>query len=117
MPIFPSLCLHTHVPTPIPCPYPHPHITCRYQWLFFINPNFYGFSAMTRVLLQNLDLGCQYPSPIECYPTSARYILTYFSLHLVNPYANILVRRSFQNNVIATYARRSFHTTWPLADL
>ncbi len=47
---------------------------------------------MTRILLENIDLGCDYQSPIECFPSSAAYILTYFDLHTVNPYLNLLVR-------------------------
>ncbi len=63
----------------------------RYSWLFYINPNYYGFSAMARILLQEIELGCQYQSPIECYPSSSAYILTYFDLHTINPYLNLLV--------------------------
>jgi hypothetical protein len=63
----------------------------RYRWLFYINPNYYGFSAMTRVVLESVDLGCSHQSPIECYPTSAGYIISYFSLDLTNPYASIMV--------------------------
>lgn len=69
----------------------------RYSWLFYINPNFYGFSAMARVLLQDIDLGCQYDSPIECFPSSGAYLLTYFDLHRTNPYLNVVVSLLFLN--------------------
>ena len=54
---------------------------------------------MARVLLQDIDLGCQYDSPIECYPSSGAYILTYFDLHRTNPYLNVVV--SYSKNLWA----------------
>lgn len=68
-----------------------PSSPTRYRWLFLVNPNYYGFSAMVRVLIEDLDLGCAYDSPIECYPSSGAYILTFFDLHAVNPYLHVVV--------------------------
>ena len=46
---------------------------------------------MVRVLIEDLDLGCAYDSPIECYPSSGAYILTFFDLHTANPYLHVVV--------------------------
>ncbi len=63
----------------------------RYTWLFYINPNYYGFSSIARLILEDINLECDYHSPIECYPTTGKYLLTYFDLHTVNPFLHILV--------------------------
>lgn len=49
---------------------------------------------MVRVLIEDLDLGCAYDSPIECYPSSGAYILTFFDLHATNPYLHVVVSRT-----------------------
>ena len=67
------------------------HTYYRYGWLYYINPNFYGFTAVSRVLLENYEVQCPYESDIECYPSSALYILSYFSLDSINPYLNVVV--------------------------
>jgi hypothetical protein len=59
--------------------------------LFYINPNFYGFTSVSRVLLESYEVHCPYESDIECYPSSALYILSYFSLDTINPYLNVVV--------------------------
>lgn len=63
----------------------------RYKWLFYINPNYYGFSAIGRVLLSDMKLGCVYESELECYPYSGPYILSHFDLDTVNPHYHIVV--------------------------
>ena len=76
-------------PTHVPVPYIRTYY--RYGWLYYINPNFYGFTAVSRVLLENYEVQCPYESDIECYPSSSLYIISYFSLDTVNPYLNVVV--------------------------
>ena len=79
-------------------------VTCRYKWLFHVNPNYYGFSAMIRLLLQGRGSGsCDLPSALECYPSSAEYVLTYFDLQAVNPFFHIcvsVIRTIITHNVL-----------------
>ena len=63
----------------------------RYRWLFYINPNYYGFSASAYLLLENFSTGCE-GSEFECYTSSGMYTLTQFSFHDINPYFHVLVR-------------------------
>ena len=62
-----------------------------YKWLFYVNPNFYGFSASARIILDNLKLSCEYESELECYTTSANYTLQQFDFIDIQPYQHILV--------------------------
>ena len=62
-----------------------------YQWLFVINPNFYGFSASARIILDNLRLTCPYESELECFTTSANYTLQQFDFINIQPYQHILI--------------------------
>lgn len=65
----------------------------RYRWLCYINPNFYGFSASTVILLSDFQSDCEINggSELECYTSSGKYILDSFSFNDINPYQNILV--------------------------
>ncbi|KAI6657302.1 hypothetical protein LOD99_50 [Oopsacas minuta] len=62
-----------------------------YNWLFFINPNFYGFSASARIILDNMQVTCEYESELECYTSSANYTLQQFDFINIQPYQHILV--------------------------
>ena len=62
-----------------------------YKFLFYINPNFYGFSASARIILDNLKLTCPYESELECYTTSANYTLQQFDFIDIQPYQHILI--------------------------
>ena len=62
----------------------------RYRWLFYINPNYYSFSASSFLLLRNFDTGCK-SSSFDCYTSSGVYILQQFGFDAVNPYQHILV--------------------------
>ena len=78
-----AFTLYTHT-------YTHtPHIS--YRWLFYINPNYYGFSASANLLLNSLETGCD-GSIFECFPSSSQYYLKYFNFDDVNPYRHIAVR-------------------------
>ena len=67
----------------------------RYRWLSFINPNYYGFSASTVILLSDFKSDCERDggSELECYTTSGKYVLDSFDFTDVNPYANIVVSK------------------------
>ena len=62
-----------------------------YQFLFVINPNFYGFSACARLILDNLKLSCAYESELECYTTSSNYTLQQFDFIDIQPYQQLLI--------------------------
>ena len=62
----------------------------RYCWLFYINPNFYGFSSSAYILLDNFHPKCD-QSELECYVKSGEYILRQFSFDQINPYLNLVV--------------------------
>ena len=66
---------------------------CRYRWLCYINPNYYGFSASAVLLLSDFESDCERDggSELECYASSAQYILKQFSFSDVNPYQHIVV--------------------------
>ena len=67
-----------------------PFLTPRYCWLFYINPNFYGFSASAFILLENFQPNCD-QSELECYVQSGEYILRQFSFDQINPFLNLAV--------------------------
>ena len=66
---------------------------CRYRWLCYINPNFYGFSASAVLLLSNFESDCEINggSKLECYTSSGHYVLDSFGFNDTNPYQNIVV--------------------------
>ena len=69
----------------------HTHTSpISYSWLFYINPNYYGFSASANILLNNFNTGCV-GSVFECFPSSPQYYLKYFNFDDVNPYLHITV--------------------------
>ena len=63
----------------------------RYNLLFYINPQFYGYAAITKVLLQNIRLNCEYESTLSCISTDGNAVLTRFGLETVNPYEHLVV--------------------------
>ncbi|KAL5474832.1 hypothetical protein EMCRGX_G026851 [Ephydatia muelleri] len=65
-----------------------------YSWLFYINPNYYGFSASANILLNNFNTGCV-GSVFECFPSSPQYYLKYFNFDDVNPYLHITILLGF----------------------
>lgn len=77
------------------------NLHCRYEWLFYINPNYFGYSAMMFVFLEELDgdrlqrkqrlEGCDFESWLECFPNSGRQYLAKFGFMEVEPYFNFLV--------------------------
>jgi ABC-type multidrug transport system ATPase subunit len=60
-------------------------------WLFYINPNFYGFSSSAFILLSSLQNSDTCTSELECYVGSGRYILEQFQFTNINPYLNITI--------------------------
>ena len=67
-----------------------PPLPSRYCWLFYINPNFYGFSASAFILLEEFQPQCD-KSELECYVQSGEYILRQFSFDNINPFLNLVV--------------------------
>ena len=66
---------------------------CRYLWLTYINPNYYGFSASSVLLLEGFETECERDggSAFKCFTESGETILQSFSFDEINPYYNILV--------------------------
>ena len=75
--------------------------TFRYNLLFYINPVFYGFSAIMKVLLQDVQLTCKNDSILNCISTDGNAVLTRFGFHTVNVYENLLVGLCKSLTVIA----------------
>ena len=63
----------------------------RYNLLFYINPQFYGYSAISKVLLQNVRLKCEYESTLNCISTDGNAVLARFGFEAVNIYENLAV--------------------------
>lgn len=68
---------------------------CRYNLLFFINPQFYGYSAITKVLLKDFHLKCDYESKLSCISTDGNAVLATFDFDSVNPYGHLVVSMKF----------------------
>ena len=62
-----------------------------FEWLLYINPSYYGYSGMLRVVLPSIKTGCDYQSSIECYPDTGEYWLEDFGMEDVQPYLSLLV--------------------------
>ena len=69
-------------------------VTFRYNLLFYINPQFYGYSAITKVLLLNVRLKCEYESTLNCISTDGNAVLARFGLDTVNVYEHLVVSYS-----------------------
>lgn len=63
----------------------------RYNLLFYINPQFYGYAAITKILLLNVRLNCEYESTLNCISTDGNAVLARFGLETVNPYEHLVV--------------------------
>ena len=63
----------------------------RYNLLFYINPQFYGYAAITKILLLNVRLKCEYESTLNCISTDGNAVLARFGLEAVNPYEHLVV--------------------------
>ena len=67
----------------------------RYNLLFYVNPQFYGYSAITKVLLKDVHLNCEYESKLNCISTDGNAVLAKFNFDPVNPYGHLVVSRIF----------------------
>ncbi|CAH3186192.1 unnamed protein product [Porites evermanni] len=70
---------------------PRPLMPPGYNLLFFINPQFYGYAAITKVLLKNNRLKCQYESTLNCISTEGNAVLSRFGFHDVNIYEHLAI--------------------------
>ena len=68
-----------------------PFFFLRYHVLFYINPQFYGYAAMTKVLLGNVRLKCPYESTLNCISTDGNAVLARFGYDTVNIYEHLAV--------------------------
>ena len=57
----------------------------------YVNPSFYGYAGMLRVVLPSIETGCDYQSTVECYPDTGEYWVVDFGLQDVKPYLSLLV--------------------------
>ena len=58
--------------------------------MVYLNPTYYGFSAMTYLLLEDYNDGCN-GTELDCYPNSGAFLLRHFSFEHINPYLHIVV--------------------------
>ena len=70
---------------------PKPLMPRYYQWIFYINPSWYAYSATSVVALDGSDLECSRESPLECFRDSSVVILDQFGLGSINPLENLVV--------------------------
>ncbi|KAL9959093.1 hypothetical protein ACROYT_G036176 [Oculina patagonica] len=70
---------------------PRPQMPVVYNLLFYINPQFYGYSAITKVLLLNVRLKCEYESTLNCISTDGNAVLARFGLDSVNTYEHLVI--------------------------
>lgn len=70
---------------------PRPQMPAGYNLLFFINPQFYGYSAISKVLLQNVRLKCVYESTLNCISTDGNAVLARFGFDTVNIYEHLVI--------------------------
>lgn len=85
----PFLLSSSHTP-----PFPSPtdiSLHFSFSWLFFINPNFYGYASMMRLIMPGIETGCNFDSTIECYPSTGTFWLEHFGFHFIQPYLSLLV--------------------------
>ena len=68
----------------------------RYRWLFFINPNYYGFSSSAYLLLKEFDSNCA-GNELECYVSTGDYTLTQFNFNETNPVLHVMVSANLYN--------------------
>jgi hypothetical protein len=62
-----------------------------FGWLLYINPSYYGYAGMLRVVLPTIETGCNYQSTIECYPDTGAYWLEDFGMQDVQPYLSLVI--------------------------
>ncbi|XP_062524035.1 uncharacterized protein LOC134198639 isoform X2 [Corticium candelabrum] len=62
-----------------------------FRWLLYINPNYYGYSSMMRLLLPDIETGCNFQSTIECYPNTGKFWLEDFGLHDIEPFLHLMI--------------------------
>jgi len=70
---------------------PRPQMPVVYNLLFYINPQFYGYAAITKILLLNVRLNCEYESTLNCISTDGNAVLARFGLETVNPYEHLVI--------------------------
>ena len=63
--------------------------------LFYINPQLYGFSAITKVLLRNVHLKCEFESALNCISKDGNAVLAKFEFDSVNPFEYMMVSGTF----------------------
>lgn len=62
-----------------------------YNLLFYVNPQYYGYSAIAKVLLKNVRMKCDYESTLNCISTDGNAVLARFGFDSVNPYGYLLI--------------------------
>eukprot|EP00118_Oscarella_pearsei_P004171 m.17345 g.17345 ORF g.17345 m.17345 type:complete len:1779 (+) comp27452_c0_seq1:72-5408(+) len=70
---------------------PKPQMKVYYSWLFYVNPNFYGYSSMMRFIMPKIDIGCGFNSTVECFPTTGEFWLEHFGFQHAEPFFGLLI--------------------------
>ena len=69
----------------------HKKFLLSFLWLMYLNPSYYGYAGMLRLVLPGLQTGCDYQSTIECYPDTGAFWIDDFGIDEVQPYLYLLV--------------------------
>ena len=69
--------------------------------MFFVNPNYYGFSSTAYLLLKEFDPNCA-GNDLECYISTGDYTLTQFNFNETNPALHIMVSTHYLLNVFSS---------------
>jgi hypothetical protein len=70
---------------------PAPQMKPYFAWLFYINPNFYGYASMMRLIMPDIDVGCNFDSTIECYPSTGKFWLEHFGFQFIQPFLSLVI--------------------------
>ncbi|XP_068751698.1 uncharacterized protein [Montipora capricornis] len=62
-----------------------------YNFLFYVNPQYYGYSAVTKVLLKDTRLKCDYESVFNCISQDGNAVLAKFDFDSVNPFEHMMM--------------------------
>ena len=59
--------------------------------MFYVNPQYYGYSAVCKALLKDTRLYCDYESFFNCVNQDGNAVLAKFDFESVNPHEHMLV--------------------------
>ncbi|XP_062523405.1 uncharacterized protein LOC134198090 isoform X2 [Corticium candelabrum] len=70
---------------------PVPKMKAYFAWLFYINPSFYGYASIMRLIIPGIETGCDFQSTIECYPNTGSFWIEHFGFEFIQPYLSLMI--------------------------